>query len=204
MVYEELTGKYEMVTEAFTGYLGQLKGMKKDHARLFLTLNGELHGIAHWVRVALFGLYIAEHYCGPEMDFPCDKQDVSALVAPVLAAAFFHDCARTHEGVELDHGREAEKIWRDYVDRRNIEEMVADAVAQALLFHVDHTAVDPAANLVTVCLCNGDRLDRVRLGSEINPKLMYEDGCWPKLQEVNGRLLTDYGRRRVAQDLKIT
>lgn len=203
MIYEELTANYRNVLDSFSAYRFRLEGMKKDHDRLFQTLTAQVHGIDHWVRVALYGLFIAEHYSGPQFDFPCDKKNIGALAEPVLAAAFFHDCARTNEGAELDHGRAAEKIWRDYIERHRVDAMVGEVVAQALLYHVDHLSVDPAANLVTVCLCNGDRLDRVRLGSTIKPHLMYEDGCWRKLAAVNDRLLNDYSRRTVLADLKL-
>ena len=65
------------------------------------------------------------------------------------------------------------------------------AVTQALLFHEDHEPVDPRANHVTICLCNADRLDRVRLGQDPIPTLMYDDGVWKELTAHSNRLLKE-------------
>ncbi len=137
-----------------------------------------------------------------------DKLELEVLVAPggleqgIVLAAFFHDCARTHDGVELDHGRAGAEVWRAYAAEHDVSAEMTAAVDQALLFHVDHLDVDPEANALTVCLCNADRIDRVRLGQPAFPELMYDDGgAWRELVQHAERLSREANRERATKDI---
>ncbi len=82
-----------------------------------------------------------------------------------------------------------------------VESELTEAISQALLFHVNHPSVDPAANEVTICLCNADRLDRVRLGDSPSPKKMYDDGCWRSLEPHSMCLFLEITLDSVSKDL---
>src|SRR4030042_697914 len=94
-----------------------------------------------------------------------------------------------------------EKAWSYYALREKVLENIRELVSQAVLFHVAHESVDPLANEVTICLCNGDRLDRVRLGEWPEPKLMYHDGVWKDLAVLSQKLLGEVTLGKVRADM---
>jgi hypothetical protein len=53
------------------------------------------------------------------------------------------------------------------------------------------------------CLANADRLDRVRLGDPVRPHLLYDDGAWPDLLPLAGKLLGALDLARAKGDLGI-
>jgi len=158
---------------------------------------GVYHGLDHWVRVGIYGLAIARALRDQGRVRTAGLAPERALEDAVLWAAFFHDCGRIGEGEEPDHGRTADRAWRQYADRVRLSRELAAAVSQALLFHVDHQPVDPAANEVAICLCNADRLDRVRLGQAPRPAWMYDDGIWQKLAPLSEKLLAEFSLAKV-------
>jgi hypothetical protein len=198
--YDGLIAHYDAVIARFRELLPDVDRDRDRFPRLFAMLLSPVHGIHHWTRVGIYSLAIADALArqgGVKLSDP-------ALLRPAaLSAAFFHDCARLTEGNELDHGRAGEEVWRCWAARRGLPAAHWEAVSQALLFHVDHAAVDPAANAVTICLCNADRLDRVRLGQKPVPEWMYDDGVWPDLAPFAERLLGEVTLERVRTDLPL-
>jgi len=194
--YFALAGGYDRVIEKFAELIPDLGPEREKFPRLFASISSPIHGIQHWVRVGIHGLAIA-HALREQGKIPSTENIDEA----VLCAAFFHDCARLTEGLEYDHGRAGDQVWRHYFQRKEIAAETGDAVSQALLFHVDHPSVDRDANPVTICLCNADRLDRVRLDQMPKPDLMYDDGVWRELEPHSGRLLEEVSIERVSKDL---
>lgn len=195
--YEDLIARYPEAVAKFRELLPELEPERARFKRLFAMILSPVHGVHHWTRVGIYSLAIAEalQEQGRVHEAP------EAFREQVLHAVFFHDCARLTESNELDHGRAGEQVWRCFAARHSLPSPHTEAVSQALLFHVDHPAVDPSANPVTVCLCNADRLDRVRLAQKPIPKLMYHDGIWQHLQPFSQRLLNEVTLERVKEDL---
>ncbi len=54
---------------------------------------------------------------------------------------------------------------------------------------------------ITICLCNADRLDRVRLDDRIDPRMMYEDDVWEEIVLLFERLLDEIKLPGVQRDL---
>jgi hypothetical protein len=199
--YEQLTSKYDKVIARFQGLLADTGPERERFPAMFTTIAGPFHGIHHWTRVGIYSLTIAEALRAQARVSPAALIPAGVLEDAVLWAAFFHDCARVTESVEGAHGRKGEMVWRNYAERKDLAPEIMAAVSQALLFHVDHPAVDPAANAVTICLCNADRLDRVRLGERPDPDRMYDDGAWRMLALYSERLLREVDLERVKRDL---
>ncbi|KAH3767413.1 Ubiquitin-conjugating enzyme E2 E2 [Pelomyxa schiedti] len=147
----------------------------------FERITSNMHGQSHWIRVACLGLCVmdgilrssAANYWGKHLP-------VDTLRECLLYAALFHDCAREGESSERFHGARGESVWRAYSSRKNLDTQTIEIVSQAILFHENHRpCVDNTANVVTASLCNGDRLDRVRLNESVHSDKMYPDsGTW--------------------------
>jgi len=199
--YEDLIGDYDRVLDRFRRFLGGLEPEQEVFPRLYGELTGHLHGIDHWIRVGIHGLAIARFLRGRSRITTILPAQAGELEDAVISAAFFHDCARTSDRAEPEHGREGDRVWRHFAARKGLDRGLLDAVSQALLFHVDHEPVDPAANDVSVCLCNADRLDRVRLRESPDPERMYPDGVWREIAPLAEQLLQEVSRSRVLMDL---
>ena len=200
--FDGLMTRHDRVISRYREFKADLAPERREFPRLFAMENGLVHGVHHWVRVGIYGLAIARALRGQGRVRSPLLAPVGALEDAVLTACFFHDCARLGEGVEPDHGRAGEQVWDHYSKRQGISEGLRAIVSQALLFHVDHPSVDPAANEVTICLCNADRLDRVRLGEAPLPEHMYNDGIWRALEPLSGRLLQTVRQEKVVRDLE--
>jgi len=202
--FGDLTGNYPLVIGRFRELLADLEEERARFPALFTLIDGHLHGIDHWTRVGILGLAIAKalrdqgRVSTPFLALPGN------LERAVVLAALFHDCCRRRDGVEPRHGREGEKVWRHYAGRRKLEEDLQRPVSQAIIFHEGHRPVDPAALEVTICLCNADRLDRVRLGDSPIPERMYPDGIWRELSSFTERLFLEVHRDRVLAELSTT
>lgn len=204
--YEKIAADYARVIDFYRESIADTGPERETSAGMFTTVAGYFHGIDHWARVGLYARFISRNYLAREAGVPGSISPSSLasedrLIEAVTLAAFFHDCARLTEGAELSHGRAAEKIWRQYSGRKKIEADIRAAVSQALLFHVDHPSVDPEAGTVTICLCNADRLDRVRLRQRPAPQHMYDDGLWRELEHLSKQLYDDVHLGRVLSDL---
>lgn len=197
--YEELCSRLPEVIERFRELYADLDPERKSFPRLFRMKDGLLHGLHHWVRVGVYALAIAAALRKQDRVRTKWLKPAGALERAVLLAAFFHDCARSGEGPEDAHGRRGEEVWRHYAERKGLDHELREVVSQALLFHVGHPSVDPAANEVTICLCNADRLDRVRLGHRPLAELMYDDGVWPSLDLHSQRLLAEVRQEEVKE-----
>lgn len=203
MEYRSLIDKYPVVIKTFKGFLEDVKCDREKYGEFFLKqVKSPLHGMAHWVRVGIYALAIAEHLRKEGRVARHWENDLASFNQAVLYACFFHDIARDGEGVELEHGKRAERAWKIFVASRQLDYRMASSVSQALLFHVAHPSVDESACDVTICLCNADRLDRARLGEEPIPERMYNDGAWRALAEHSRRLLQEVSISKVLTDLE--
>ncbi len=201
LCYEELLSHYDPVISRFRALFLEVRPLQEKFPKLLRLTMGMTHGVDHWCRVGMYGLTIADALKKQgRVSTPCLEPD-GALTDAVLYAAFFHDCARRTEGVESCHGRAGEEVWRDYAKLQSLSPDIRESVSQALLFHVDHPAIDAAANEITISLCNADRLDRIRFGEQPAPQRMYDDGVWPELCPYNRRLFTDIKIPRVKKAL---
>ena len=198
--YQQLTARYDMVVEGFRFLLDDTeKERDKFPARFLKQINSPIHGIDHWARVCLYGLDIGNNLWV--------KQQVDTRVfvshdkfeQAIIHAAFFHDCARITEGCEFDHGRWAEKVWRSYSGRKGFEEGYTAAISEALLLHVENVKTEAGA--LAISLCNGDRLDRIRLGELPDPKRMYVEDRWLILREFSIQLFQEYNFARAKNDM---
>ncbi len=196
--YRDLTARYDMVVEGFRELLDDTEIEREEFpARYLQMINSPVHGIDHWVRVCLYALDIG-HYLWADGQVELELFiSRNKFEQAIIRTVFFHDCARLTEGIEFDHGRWADKIWCHYAERKGFEKSYAEAISEALIYHVDNPAVVPGAGVLTVCLCNGDRLDRVRLGEQPDPKRMYEEGRWSVLNKVSDRLFEEYNLVRL-------
>lgn len=202
--YEGLIACRDRGSSRFRSLLENLEEEKTVFPKLFRKLRGPLHGIDHWLRVAIQGLAIARALRGGgRVAAPC-LLEPEGLEEALVLAAFFHDSARTTDGTEAGHGKEAEKVWRHFAGRKILPRDLQEHVSEAILFHEDHRSVDPAAREVTICLCNADRLDRVRLGEKIDPRRMYDDGIWRSLEPFSGRLLEELSPAKVLSEMGLT
>jgi HD superfamily phosphodiesterase len=202
MRYEDLIGNYATVIVRYGELRRELGPELTEFPRLLKMENGLVHGMHHWVRVGIYGLAIAGALRAKGRVKSAIFLPDGALEDAVLLACFFHDCARVSEGSELVHGREGNRVWVHYAERKGFAEDLKQTISQALLFHVDHPAVDPAANEVTISLCNADRLDRVRLGEPPDPARMYDDGVWRDLAPFSDRLLAEVRQERVMEGME--
>ena len=201
VAYEQLIAGYGPVAARFRALLADVGPERAEFKIMFTNIAGNLHGIDHWARVGVHGLVIARALREQGRVTAPALAAEGALEEAVLLAAFFHDCARVTEGDELVHGKNGERVWRHYAERRGLAPGLGAAVSQALLFHVDHPSVDPAANEVTIGLCNADRVDRVRLGDYADSRRMYDDRVWPELVPHSVRLYNEFRLERVNRDL---
>ncbi len=64
MDYQFLIEKYSRVINTYKKFLEETEHEKEKYGELFLKqIKSSVHGIAHWVRVGIYGLTIAEHLC---------------------------------------------------------------------------------------------------------------------------------------------
>jgi hypothetical protein len=194
--------RYGQVISRYRELTADLDPERREFPRLFAMRAGLVHGIHHWVRVGIYGLAIATALRGQGRVCAPLLAPEGALEEAVLTACFFHDCARLTEEGEPNHGRAGEKVWDHYARRKELSADLRAIISQALLFHVDHPSVDPVSNEVTICLCNADRLDRVRLGERPLPECMYDDGVWRDLEPLSDRLLQEVRQEKVVRDLE--
>jgi hypothetical protein len=199
--YEQLIAGYRPVSARFRALLADVGPERAEFKIMFTTIAGRCHGIDHWARVGIYALAIARGLRDQGWVKSVALVPAGALEDAVTDAAFFHDCARASEGDELVHGKNGQRIWRHYAERKGLARELTEAVSQALLFHVDHPSVDPAANEATICLCNADRLDRVRLGDYVDSRRMYDDRVWPELVPHSVRLYNEFRLQRVSREL---
>ncbi len=201
ITYAKLVGGYGRVLEVFGEVVADV-GPECERFSFMMTLSSSpVHGVDHWVRVGLNALVIARRLRERERVSTPSLAPAGALEQAVLYAAFFHDSSRVDEGLDFTHGANGDRVWRHWAERKAVTPQIKAAVSQALRFHVDHPSVDPAANEATICLCNADRLDRVRLGQAPAPKRMYDDGCWRSIAPHSKSLLLEITLARVKTDL---
>jgi hypothetical protein len=187
---EDLLSSLDLVTARFRSLLVELRGERGRFPDLFGKIDSRLHGIDHWIRVALHGLAIAAGFRARRAVGTPSLAPAGALEEAVVLAAFFHDCARRTEGSERDHGPQGERVLRRYREMKALPADLGATISQAVLFHVAHAPVDPAAGEVAIALCNADRIDRVRLGEEPDPARMYPEPLWRSLARLAPALLS--------------
>jgi len=125
-----------------------------------------IHGAAHWSRVRLNGLYLAEIN-------GADKSVIEYF-------AFLHDSKRLEDGLDPEHGCRAAEYAKKYL--RNdiaLEDNKFDLLLEAMEGHTHGVMHDS----ITIATCwDADRLDLFRCGITPDPaRLCTRDG---KRQEV--------------------
>lgn len=115
-----------------------------------------IHGPVHWRRVARLGLRLAR------------MEGADMLLVALFAAC--HDVAREHDGRDLEHGpRAAEWVQRDLRSRLTLEPDRWRTLLDAIRRHTDgETSEDPTVG----CCWDADRLDLVRIGFDIDDRLL--------------------------------
>ena len=132
-----------MITRDFISFLRQ-------HYRL--DWDG-VHGIAHWTRVAINGLLLAE--------------ETGANVKVVRYFAFLHDSCRQDDGDDPAHGLRAAELA---VQIRQQHIVLDDAEFECLLVALSGHTHCTAHEDVTVATCwDADRLDLGRVGIAPDP-----------------------------------
>ena len=119
-----------------------------------------LHGPEHWQRVLSWGLSISRQNCANEW--------------VVRLFALFHDCRRTTDWLDLDHGKEGAKYAASCCEAGLfvVSEEQWALLSEALTLHPHElTSNDP-----TIGACfDADRLDLTRCGIEPEAKYMSTD-----------------------------
>lgn len=116
-----------------------------------------VHGPRHWLTVAWIGAALAA---------------ADDAVDPLVVALFalFHDCARTHDGHDPEHGRRGAAVAREALDgvdwvTREQRELLEEACA-------DHTAGWTSEEPTIGACWDADRLDLWRVGATPSPALL--------------------------------
>ena len=112
------------------------------------------HGLTHTTQVALFGIDIALSI----------EQDP----LPVLLAAGLHDCARTNDDWDTEHGLNAMPIACDFI-AQNYSHLPLQTTQQILYAIRHHTIGEVAPDNISACLWDADRI-----------RLSWEYGFRPK------------------------
>jgi uncharacterized protein len=115
------------------------------------------HGPNHWRRVEAFGLQIAKHTPGVDIDV-------------IRLFALFHDCRRENENRDPGHGARGAALAFDlyHQEFRQLEDMAFDRLITACCWHTHRTHTDD----LTIGACfDSDRLDLGRIG--IIPEASY-------------------------------
>lgn len=111
---------------------------------------GTTHGVAHWDRVATFGLLIAE-----------DNKTVDLDV--IIAFAYLHDAERRDNGYDVEHGLRASKFIntiRTSLLKEMNDEQIAKLKRACELHTTEHRTGD-----ITIDTCfDADRMDLLRVG----------------------------------------
>lgn len=101
------------------------------------------HGLTHTTQVALFGIDIA--------------QSIEQDPLPVLLAAGLHDCARTNDDWDTEHGLNAMPIACDFI-AQNYSHLPLQTTQQILYAIRHHTIGEVAPDNISACLWDADRI----------------------------------------------
>lgn len=138
-----LAKNVDRVVEVFCNLHNETLPERNKFPEAFRLMNTWLHGIPHWLRVGALGLYILhstlEAFASSSPPITVKPTlPKETLEDCVMFAAFFHDCARTCNGTEPQHGENGQKIWNAYAQRTSKDPAIIEQVSQAILFHENH------------------------------------------------------------------
>ncbi len=121
----------------------------------FCTCRGlVLHGVSHLRRVAILSGRLANAV----------GEDVESAVV----MGFLHDCARSNDGNDTEHGHESAFLARGLIERF-YPHLDVDRICEAIAGHADgEVTIDP----LTACLWDADRLELKRIGRTIDLDLL--------------------------------
>lgn len=122
------------------------------------------HGVAHWTRVRLNGLRLAEQTCA-------SRRVVSLF-------AFLHDSCRLNDYTDEQHGHRAAAFVDELRDEKLIS--IGDEEAELLRFACRHHSDGLLDADVTIQTCwDADRLDLGRVGIRPDPQYL----CTPAARD---------------------
>lgn len=101
------------------------------------------HGLTHSTQVAMFGIDIA--------------QNINQDPLPVMLAAGLHDCARTNDGWDTEHGVNAMPIACNFIAEHYSH--LPERTIQDILYAIRHHTIGTVApDNVSACLWDADRI----------------------------------------------
>ncbi|PCJ60035.1 MAG: hypothetical protein COA79_09525 [Planctomycetota bacterium] len=150
----------------------KLLNLLRSDALLF---NSPVHGLYHWRTVERNGLYLSSFN-------KADKKVVSLF-------AYFHDCMRENEGMDIKHGPRAS----DYIKlHKDILEISKDQLKILCMACAGHT-VGTKTNCVTVSTCwDADRLDLGRVGIIPDAKYLFTNEAKRIADERDHKILYEF------------
>lgn len=157
-------------------------------AACFKLWGSPTHGVAHAARVATLAV-----------DLVADR----ALLDRAVLAAMLHDGARLDDYGDHSHaGRGRLFVLTKAREIGEITGLTLREVIEVARAIGQHDAgILPGVDDLTRILSNADRLDRVRLGSPVDPALMYADGRWGDLAPIAARLVLEINGTTVVERL---
>ena len=144
-----------------------------------------IHGLQHWQHVELFGVLMCRLSENADEDV-------------IRWFAYLHDCKRTNDGHDQDHGKKA----ADYISeiRNTYLSDLTDSQIQILktaceLHTTTHKTDDPTVN---ICF-DADRLDLLRVGTIIDPTRL-ASSIGVKLLRYPYHYLIEFATEKVGKD----
>lgn len=164
-----IDAKPTTISEALK-YIGVSAGdFNLDNNMFDRPYHSAIHGIGHIYRVMVGCALLGEMAKAPR----------EALLA--FCGAYIHDLARSRDGIEPEHGKNAAKyhferfnhLWNKY----GLSEEEREFVREAVTYHSQpsRTRLSDSSYRVLAILKDADALDRCRLG-DLNPRMLrYEE-----------------------------
>lgn len=122
-----------------------------------MTYRGGVHGFRHAQRVENFGLLLARN----------NNADVDV----VIWFAYLHDCQRTNDGADYNHGPEAAR-YIDTIRQSFLHELNDTQIGQLKEACRLHTSTRQTGDITVDTCFDADRLDLPRVGTRPEPKRM--------------------------------
>lgn len=136
----------DYLKKIYTKYFNQALMPKIEKISFQKKNNLKYHGLWHTEQVALLSIDIAI------------KENQNPL--PILLAAALHDCARTTDGPEPEHGRNArpiaEEFFKNYSDCDLVSTYEEDKIIEAIAYH--NSSSRPRNNSILDCLQDADSM----------------------------------------------
>eukprot|EP00768_Dysnectes_brevis_P007466 gnl/Dysnectes_brevis/6316_a9714_425.p1 GENE.gnl/Dysnectes_brevis/6316_a9714_425~~gnl/Dysnectes_brevis/6316_a9714_425.p1 ORF type:complete len:250 (+),score=6.63 gnl/Dysnectes_brevis/6316_a9714_425:110-859(+) len=152
----------------------------------------ELHGIGHWFRVAVLAVFILRHSqetTDTTTPFKEPFHTLTGLEVGALFAGALHDACRISDSPADVHGPRMTRFLQGLSPGQAHPLLVgetAEMVKMAVKVHTKNLPGSGEVGLITRCLCNADRLDRVRFSLRISPKYFFGLGNTRLMDELLG------------------